>query len=78
MSGLTMTDEDRAREVEAYVRELNQTEARLAGMEEGSKQHAEVAQTVDDIREQLRLRGHQAKAPHERAAKRMRTPEESR
>jgi hypothetical protein len=78
MSGLAMTDEDRQREIAAYVRELAQTEARLAGMPEGADGRGDVEQTLADIREQLRIRGHEGTAPHQRAAKRVQRAEESR
>lgn len=78
MSGLPATDEDRAREVAAYVRELAQNEARLAGLAEDHRQRPVVEETIADIRAQLQLRGHQGTAPHQRAAKRVRQPEEAR
>jgi hypothetical protein len=72
MPGLAMTDEDRQREIAAYVRELAQTEARLAGMPEGADGRGDVEQTLADIREQLALRGHEGAAPHQRATRRTR------
>lgn len=65
-----MTDEDRAREIAAYVRELDQNTKRLAGMPADDRGRGEVEQTIADIREQLRLRGHDGAAPHQRAARR--------
>lgn len=78
MPGLAMTDEDRQREVAAYVRELQQNESRLAGMPDDDKARADVEQTIAMVREQLRLRGHEGSAPHQRAATRVKRGEESR
>jgi hypothetical protein len=72
VTGLAMTDEDRAREITAYLRELQQTEARLAGMPEDADDRGDVEQTVEQIREQLRARGHDGAAPHQRATRRTR------
>lgn len=78
MPGLVMSDEDRQREILAYVRELQQTETRLAGMREDDKDRPGVEETIGMIREQLRVRGHDGAAPHQRAAKRVQRAEESR
>lgn len=78
MAGLPLTDEDRVREIAAYVRELEQNEARLAGMADDHRDRGTVEQTIADVREQLRVRGHQGSAPRDRAAKRVRQPEEVR
>lgn len=78
MPGLIMTDEDRAREVAAYVRELEQNESRLASMSEDHKDRATVEETIAGVREQLRVRGHSAQAPHKRASQRVVKAEETR
>lgn len=77
MNGI-LTDEDRAREIAAYVRELNQNEGRLASLPETHADRERVQQTIDGIHEQLRLRGYEAAAPHRRAAKRDRAGQEVR
>lgn len=71
MAGLTLSDEDRARELAAYTRELQQTEARLAGAKDGSEERSELEQTADLIREQMRARGAEGVAPQKRAARRL-------
>ena len=69
MNGV-LSDEDRAREIAAYIRELGQNEGRLKGLSESHADRERVEGTIRDIQEQLRLRGYEGSAPQRRAAKR--------
>jgi hypothetical protein len=69
-AGLPRSDEDRAREIAAYLRELAQNEGRLRNLDDGHPDRPRVERTIEDIQDQLRVRGHEGAAGHRRASKR--------
>lgn len=73
MPGLHMTDEERRAQIGALIDELGQYERRAAGSLEDDRRVWE--DRAEQVREQLRLRGHEGVAPRQRAAKRMRPAE---
>jgi hypothetical protein len=70
MGGLVMSDEDRAREIAAYLRERAQNEGRLRNLPEDDAERGRLEQTIEEIEQQLRVRGHEGVAPSRRASKR--------
>jgi hypothetical protein len=67
--GLQLTEEERARDIAALVRERAGMEARLAG-ETNDERRLVLEADLAQVREQLAVRGAAADAPHRRAAKR--------
>jgi hypothetical protein len=71
MAGLHMSDVERAAQIRALLDELGQYERRAAG-EANEETKASWTARADEVREQLRLRGHEGSPPRQRAAKRLR------
>jgi hypothetical protein len=74
MPGLHMTDEERRAQITALIDEMGQYERRAKGASDDDDR-AKWEDRVEQVREQLRLRGHDGAAPHQRASKRTRSTE---
>jgi hypothetical protein len=74
MPGLQITDEERRAQIAALIDEMGQYERRAKGASDDDDR-AKWEDRVEQVREQLRLRGHDGAAPHQRASKRARSSE---